>query len=102
IELMGPDHLLVALLELDRESQGEGLFGAQGLPAPLHPDAFRPGSLQRALPGQAGVQRFFREAKRAFCLYVVLGSYARRASLAGAANTLLGGLRIDPVAPGGG
>ena len=36
--------------------------------------AFDRNSLQRAVPGQSGLQQFFTHRGRAFCLYVVLGS----------------------------
>ena len=42
------------------------------------PTTSAPAVLQRAIRGQAGVQRFFHESGRAFCLYVVLGAYSNR------------------------
>ena len=55
--------------------------------------------LQRTLRGQAGVQRFFHEAGRAFCLYVVLGSFARRQEMVGAVNEVLASLAVGGSAP---
>jgi hypothetical protein len=52
---------------------GRGLFEAQGIPVPIAPDDLDPHALLRALPGQAGVQRFFSVGDRPFCLYVVVG-----------------------------
>ena len=73
VEVMGPRHAFVAVLEYDREEAGTALFATRGRPA-LHPDDFAPRALQRRLPGQLGCQRFYTEGGRAFCLYAVLGS----------------------------
>ena len=59
---------------------------------------YHPRALQRALPGQAGVQRFFHVGQRALCLYVVLGGYDNRVPLTYRVNQLLGGLEITPSA----
>jgi hypothetical protein len=50
--------------------------------------------LLRRLPGQAGLQRFFSERERAFCLYVVIGAHARRDALVRMASRALEQLRI--------
>ena len=63
-----------------RQRRPAAVHEQSGIPRALSPDDFSPGVLQRAIRGQAGVQRFFHEPGRAFCLYVVLGSFARRAS----------------------
>lgn len=73
VEVMGPRHAFVALLEYDREEAGTPLFAARGRPSLTLAD-FAPNALQRRLPGQLGCQRFFTENGRAFCLYAVLGS----------------------------
>ncbi|MGN6608060.1 MAG: hypothetical protein ACTHMS_13740 [Jatrophihabitans sp.] len=73
VERMGVPHVFVSLFEYDRAEAGRPLFADRGLPRPRARD-FGPNQLQRILPGQAGVQRFFTEHDRAFCLYVVLGS----------------------------
>jgi hypothetical protein len=52
--------------------------------------------MQRAIRGQAGVQRFFNDQGRAFCLYVVIGSFAHRQSLVTRVNQVLATLTIDP------
>jgi hypothetical protein len=51
------------------------------------------------IKGQAGAQFFFSDAGRAFCLYVVLGSYARRGALVPKVNAVLAGVRIDSLVP---
>ena len=51
--------------------------------------------VQRPLPGQSGAQYFFTEADRAFCLYVVLGSHARRRQLVPEVNLVLSTLSLS-------
>jgi hypothetical protein len=53
-------------------------------------------TLQRLIPGQSGVQRFFSERGRAFCLYVVIGSHSSRRALVEEVNRLLATLEVDP------
>lgn len=91
---MGGDDIFVALLEFSLAARGTALFAAQGLPRPS-PDDFSPHQLQRTLSGQAGYQRFFTWNGRPFCLYVVLGSHARRARLAPKVHALLDGLAAE-------
>ncbi len=57
---------------------------------------FHPNQLQRILPGQAGLQVFFTFQGRAFCLYVVIGSFARRIELSAKVNELIQRLTISP------
>lgn len=73
VDRLGADDDFVALVEYGAEEAGSALFSARGLPRRLDPRAFSPGQLQRTLPGQAGLQRFFTDRGRAFCLYLVLG-----------------------------
>lgn len=95
VELMGPDHLLLSLVEFHPSSTDTALFAVRGLPLPLRTaDASRT-TLQRALGGQAGIQRFFTQSGRAWSLYVVLGSFDRRSALVSAANTVLSSLEIS-------
>lgn len=89
VEIMESDDVLVVVVEYDPTSARTPLFQAQGLPAPVSPDWFSLGGLQRALPGQGGMQRFFSVDGRAFCLYVVLGSFANRARLVPQVNAVL-------------
>jgi hypothetical protein len=65
-----------------------------GVPG-LTPDLFSPFALQRLIPGQAGTQQFFTTGGRAFCLYVVLGSFANRYSLVSRANSVLATLQVQ-------
>lgn len=96
VELLGPNDLLLVLLEYDPASAGTKLFAGQGLPRALDPAGFSPNVLQRRLRGQAGAQLFFTEAGRAFSLYVVLGSYENRAQLVTIVNQILGTVRVTP------
>ncbi len=95
VERMGPDDVLVVVFEYDPQASGTALFTRRGRPRPTPAD-FSTRQLQRALPGQSGVQYFYTEAGRAFCLYVVLGSHSRRAWLVPKVAGLLGGLAISP------
>lgn len=73
VEHMGPDDVFVALLEYAPAEATSALFSHQGLPRRLDPRAFSPRTLQRTVRGQSGLQVFFNEGGRAFCLYIVLG-----------------------------
>jgi hypothetical protein len=97
VEQMGPGHVLVMLVEYDPASSRMPLFKQQGLPIPLDANWFKPEMLQRRLPGQAGLQRFFSIAGRAYSLYVVIGSHLDRGSLVAAANDVLRTVKIDAV-----
>lgn len=99
VEDLGPDDALVVLVEYEPASAGAALFAAQGVPRSLDPELFSPSTLQRSLPGQAGLQLFFSEAGRALCLYVVLGAYARRHEVVPRVNAVLETLLIEPLAP---
>lgn len=88
-ELMNTDDIFIVLFEYGPESAGTPLFGAEGMPRTLAPDDFDRDALQHAIPGQSGVQRFFTERGRAFCLYVVLGSHIDRAELVPRLNEVL-------------
>ncbi len=97
VELMAPDDVFVALVEYGPESSSTALFATAGIPRRLPPESFSPWALQRVIPGQAGLQRFFNEQGRAFCLYVVLGSFAMRAKLSTAVNVVIGSIQIGTV-----
>lgn len=101
VELLGVDDVFVSLVEYGEEEAGSKLFKEGLLPRQLGPDLFRTSQLQRWQPGQAGLQVFFSVDGRAFCLYVVLGSFNRRGELVKEVNALLAGLAIgsQPVAP---
>lgn len=95
VERLGPEDVFVALLEFRPADASSALFARAGLPDNLDPAAFSPTSLQRGLPGQAGLQVFFHQSGRAFCLYVVLGSGADRARLVPKATDFVCGIRIS-------
>ena len=94
VELMSNRDLLVVLLEHGPEAAGTALFSSTSIPR-IRPDDVSPTQLQRLIEGQGGVQRFFTVAGRAFCLYVVFGSYARRVRTVPVVNDLLGSLTIS-------
>lgn len=80
VEHLGSDDVFVALVEFDAADADQGLFAKQGMPR-LAPSQFSPNRLPRVLPGRSAAQHFFSDGGRAFCLYVVLGSHARRMAL---------------------
>ena len=93
VEVMGPSHAFVSLVEYDREEAGRPLFAAAGRPRLTLRD-FAPNALQRRLPGQLGCQRFFTENGRPFCLYVVLGSRHHAAELLAEVDRVLANLQV--------
>ena len=94
VELMGPAHALVVLLEHHPSAVGTALFANRGVPRELTAELFSPHMLQRTIAGQAGTQVFFHDGGRAFCLYVVLGSHRNRARLVPRVNDLLATLEV--------
>ena len=96
VDIMDTKDIFVSLLEFHPDAATTPLFARQGIPQGLTSDDFRAGALQRSLPGQSGLQRFFSVQGRAFCLYVVLGSHARRHLLIPTVNALLETLEIAP------
>jgi hypothetical protein len=97
VELLTGDDVFVSLLEFGPESVGKAMFSRQGVPSPLPLSSFSPTRLQRTLPGQSGLQLFFSDNERAFCLYVVLGAHSRRVELANKAEQLIDSLGIARV-----
>ncbi|MGI8536412.1 MAG: hypothetical protein ACR2K2_07900 [Mycobacteriales bacterium] len=89
--------VFVSLFEYGPQAVSSPLFATRGRPDPSAAD-FSPAGLQRSIAGQSGRQYFFQESGRAFCLYVVLGSHARRAGLVRQVRTLLAGLDLDAAA----
>lgn len=73
VDVMRPVDVFVSLVEYGAAEVESALFSSQGLPRRLDPRRFSSRQLQRTLAGQAGLQIFFSERGRAFCLYVVLG-----------------------------
>lgn len=97
VELMRTEDVFVALLEYDPAEANAALFARQGMPRRLDPRRFSAASLQRGLPEQAGLQEFFTEAGRPFCLYVVLGDRNDAHLLVRKVEQVLAGVRIDPL-----
>lgn len=95
VETMRRGDVFIAVFEYDRDSAGTALFANKGVPRQLTPNDFDGRSLQRLIPGHLGVQRFFSESGRAFCLYVVLADDGDIASLVREANKMLATLTID-------
>lgn len=95
VESMEPGDVMVMLFEFDRESAGSALFAHEGVPHPLVAGDFDRNGLQRTIQGQSGVQRFFSQSGRAFCLYVVAGSHIDRADVLPAVNSVLATIEIE-------
>ena len=94
-ELMNTDDVFVVLFEYGADSVGTPLFAAEGMPRSVGADDFSRDALQHAVAGQSGLQRFFTEKGRAFCLYVVLGSHIDRSELVTPVNTVLQTVEIS-------
>jgi hypothetical protein len=99
VEALRPNQAFFALVEYGTGSVGTALFASSGMPGELRTDEFSSRQLQRTLPGQGGVQRFFVEEGRAFCLYVVLGSMAERSRVVPKVNAVLATVTIAAAAP---
>jgi hypothetical protein len=95
VETLGPEDVFVSVLEFGPEAAGTALFRTLTAVPGVTPDAYRPRQLQRTILGQAGVQRFFTVAGRAFCLYSVIGSVAHRIPSSARANQLLGTFQVE-------
>jgi len=93
VDQLGPDDVFVALVDYGTEVADQGLFEKQGMPR-LAPSQFAPNRLQRPLPGMSASQHFFSEGGRAFCLFTVLGSHARRMASVQRAAALVSTLQI--------
>jgi hypothetical protein len=95
VDRMGPPNVFVALVEFHPSSTATPLFASRSFARPLAAaDASRT-TLQRAIGGQAGIQRFFTAAARAWCLYVVLGSYDGRVGLVDQVNQFLDTIEVS-------
>ena len=95
VELMGDGDVFVVLFEHEPEARVAALFRTTGFPRALTARDFDPTTLRRGIAGQSGHQAFFHEQGRAFCLYVVLGSHARRARLVPEVNRVLATVTLD-------
>jgi hypothetical protein len=96
VEVMKADNILIVLFEFDRASAGTALFARSGIPRVAAED-FAPDQMQRPILGQSGAQYFFNHQGRAFCLYVALGSHARRRELVPEVNQVLSTLQLDQI-----
>ncbi len=97
VERLGPEDIFVSLVEFGPEAVDTALFPrVDVMPDGIEPNEFQPNQLQRILPGQAGKQVFFTYQDRAFCLYVVFGSFARRTGLSQRLSELLQQMTIAP------
>jgi hypothetical protein len=94
VELMRNGDVFMTLFEYGPESVGTPLFEAEGIPRHVAAREFDRNALQRALPGQSGLQRFFSFQGRAFCLYIVVGSHVDRHDLLPRVNAVLESLEI--------
>lgn len=94
VTTLGTDDLFLAFFEHDKASASSPLFRARGLPV-VRPADFDPGAMQRVRPGMSGGQWFFSAAGRAWCLFAVLGSHARRQRGAVRIGDLLEGVRLS-------
>lgn len=95
VERMRPTDVFVCLAEFDHEAGDTDMF-LDGLPRSLSASDFHPEAQQRVIPGMCGSQRFFAVNDRAFCLYVVLGSWVQRRQLTTLVNSFLTTLEVDP------
>lgn len=98
VEMLGPDDVFVGVLEFGPQAARSALFNTLTAVPGLTPDSYRPRQLQRTIAGQAGVQRFFTVAGRAFCLYSVIGSVANRIPLTSRANQVIATFAVDTPA----
>ncbi|HEY7279977.1 MAG TPA: hypothetical protein VID47_00180 [Actinomycetota bacterium] len=92
---MGKGGAFVAITEFESELANQPLFHRNGLPRRLRPADLHPRSMMRPRPGFAGVQRFFHDRGRAFCLYVVVGNEPSRSGLCHVVNEVLASVEID-------
>ncbi len=100
VEVMSTQDVFVSLITYDDDAADTALFRRRGMPRRLPANAFSPNRLQHVIPGQGGNQFFFTAGGRAYCLYVVLGSYADRHALLERAHALLDTVVLD-TAEGG-
>ena len=96
VEKLGGSDVFVSLIEFGDEAVGSALYEPVDALPTITPDMLHPFQLQRRLAGQAGVQRFFTLEGRAFCLYVVIGSFGRRIELTARANVMIANMSVAP------
>jgi hypothetical protein len=93
---MGRGAAFAAMPEYDPALAGVGLFQAEGLPLPVREDEASPKAMPQILRERSGIQRFFTESGRAFCLYVVLRAPSNPRPLVRALNQVLGTVQMTP------
>jgi hypothetical protein len=91
---MQPGDALVVLFEYGSESVGTALFSSEGMPKFVQTKDFDREVMHVSAPGRSGVQRFFTDNGRAFCLYVVVGSHIDRADVIGEINRVLASIEV--------
>lgn len=94
VETMTSSDVFVCVAEFDHEAGRTAMF-EDGQPLALRTAEFHPEAQQRVISGMCGTQRFFTTAGRAFCLYVVLGSWARRKALVARANEFVATIGVE-------
>ncbi|MGZ4601395.1 MAG: hypothetical protein ACXVYY_15340 [Oryzihumus sp.] len=94
VDLLGAADIFISLVEFEPEHAGYGLYAAQGMPR-LAPSQFSPSRLQRVFGDRSASQHFFTEGGRAFCLFVVLGSHARRMAVVPRAARKVNQLNVE-------
>ncbi len=94
VETMGRNDVFVCLAQFDAEAGATELFADGELPLVRAVD-FSPTAQQRVIPGMCGTQRFVNVRGRAFCVYVVLGSWRGRAGLVPLANRAIDAIDLD-------
>lgn len=94
VDLLAPADIFISLVEFEPELAGSGLYAAQGMPR-LAPSQFSPARLQRVFGDRSAAQHFFTEGGRAFCLFVVLGSHARRMAVVPRAARKVNQLNVE-------
>ena len=94
VETMRSLDVFVCLAEFDDEAGQTPMF-EDGQPLAVRTADFHPDAQQRVIAGMCGTQRFFATSGRAFCLYVVLGSWVQRKVLTSEANRFISTIRIS-------
>jgi hypothetical protein len=97
VQVMGSTHVLICLVEFHPSSTGAALFASVGFPLPLSPADVNATTLQRAVGGQGGIQRFFSQTGRAWSLYVVLGGINRRDQLVALVNSVASTIEVSAL-----
>jgi hypothetical protein len=100
VDLMGDQDVFLVLFEFDPEAARTALFASHGFPRSIPPAAYSRNTLRTWIAGQSGHQAFFQDEGRAFTLYVVLGSHARRNRLSPRVDALLATISIEPRGSG--